>query len=57
VAAVGAAAEADGSAARPQRIYLVHGDPDATGPFAQWLRRELGLDVHIPSYREIVPLG
>jgi metallo-beta-lactamase family protein len=57
VAAVGAPAEADGSAARPQRIYLVHGDPDATGPFAQRLRRELGLDVHIPSYREIVPLG
>ena len=42
---------------RPKRVYLVHGDPDATAPFAERLRRELGLDVHIPSYREVVTLG
>ena len=41
----------------PRRVFLVHGDPDATAPFAERLRRELGLDVHIPSYREVVALG
>jgi metallo-beta-lactamase family protein len=46
----------DASAARPQRVFLVHGDPDATAPFAERLRRELGMDVHIPSYREVVTL-
>jgi metallo-beta-lactamase family protein len=47
----------DASPARPRRVFLVHGDPDATAPFAERLRRELGLDVHIPSYREIVNLS
>ena len=50
-------AGADASADRPQRVFLVHGDPDATAPFAERLRRELGLDVHIPSYRETVQLA
>ena len=31
--------------------------PRATAPFAERLRRELGLDVRIPGYREIVTLG
>ena len=50
------ASRTDDTAARPQRVFLVHGDPDATAPFAERLRRELGLDVHIPSYREVVTL-
>ena len=50
-------ARADASASRPKRVFLVHGDPDATAPFAERLRRELRLDVHIPSYRETVELG
>src|SRR6185503_3831067 len=52
------ASSTDAAAVRPpQRVFLVHGDPDATAPFAERLRRELGLDVHIPSYREVVALG
>ena len=51
------ASGADAAAAPPKRVFLVHGDPDATAPFAERLRRELGLDVHIPSYREVVTLG
>ncbi len=51
------ASGADASAAPPKRVFLVHGDPDATAPFAERLRRELGLDVQIPSYREVVTLG
>ena len=50
------ASGADASAAPPKRVFLVHGDPDATAPFAERLRRELGLDVQIPSYREVVTL-
>jgi metallo-beta-lactamase family protein len=46
----------DGGAAPPKRIFLVHGDPDATAPFAERLRREIGLDVHIPGHRETVQL-
>ena len=42
---------------KPKRVFLVHGDPDATAPFAERLRRELGLDVHVPGYRETVQLG
>ena len=41
---------------RPKRVFLVHGDPDATAPFAERIRRELGFDVHLPSYRETIPL-
>jgi metallo-beta-lactamase family protein len=53
----GSAAGADGGATPPKRVFLVHGDPDATAPFAERLRRELGLDVQIPTYREVVDLG
>jgi metallo-beta-lactamase family protein len=50
-------AGADDSASRPKRVFLVHGDPDATAPFAERLRRELRLDVQIPTYRETVQLS
>jgi metallo-beta-lactamase family protein len=46
----------DAAAGLPKRVFLVHGDPDATAPFAERIRRELGLDVHVPSYRETVTL-
>jgi metallo-beta-lactamase family protein len=42
---------------RLKRVFLVHGDPDATVPFAERIRRELGFDVHLPTYRETIPLG
>ena len=42
---------------RPKRVFLVHGDPDATGPFAERIRGELGLEVHLPSYRETIALS
>jgi metallo-beta-lactamase family protein len=48
---------ADAADGRPKRIFLVHGDPDATGPFAERIRRELGIEVHLPSYRETIPLS
>ena len=53
----GSPAGTDAGATAPKRVFLVHGDPDATAPFAERLRRELRLDVHIPSYREVVNLG
>jgi metallo-beta-lactamase family protein len=49
-------AKADASDGRPKRVFLVHGDPDATAAFAKRIRGELGLEVHIPRYREVVTL-
>jgi len=40
----------------PQRVFVVHGDPDAASAFAERVRRELRLDAHIPRYRETVTL-
>ncbi|HET6744261.1 MAG TPA: MBL fold metallo-hydrolase [Candidatus Limnocylindria bacterium] len=40
-----------------KRVFLVHGDPDATAPFAERIRSELGFDVHLPTHRESIPLG
>ena len=42
----------DAADGRPKRVFLVHGDPDATGAFAERIRSELGLDAHLPTYRE-----
>jgi metallo-beta-lactamase family protein len=53
-ARVGGTDAADG---RPKRVFLVHGDPDATTPFAERIRTELGLDAHVPGYRETVALS
>jgi metallo-beta-lactamase family protein len=52
-----AAGGTDASAGRPKRVFLVHGDPDATSAFAERIRREIGLEVHLPRYREVVSLG
>jgi metallo-beta-lactamase family protein len=42
---------------RPMRVFLVHGDPEATEPFAERIRAELGLDAHLPKHRERVTIA
>ena len=51
-----AAGGTDASNGRPKRVFLVHGDPDATAAFAARIRREIGFEVQIPHYREVVTL-
>lgn len=41
---------------QPQRVFVVHGDPDAASAFAERIRRDVRLDAHIPAYRETVSL-
>ena len=48
----GAAAAADG---RPRRVFVVHGDPAEASAFAERIRA-LGLEPHLPTYRELVTL-
>jgi metallo-beta-lactamase family protein len=52
-----AAGGTDASNGRPKRVFLVHGDPDATTAFAERVRREIAFDVQIPRYREVVTLA
>jgi metallo-beta-lactamase family protein len=49
-----AGTDADG---KPKRVFVVHGDPDAADAFAARIRDELGMDPHVPSHREVVPLA
>jgi metallo-beta-lactamase family protein len=42
--------------ARPGRIHLVHGEPDARDALAARLRETLGLEVHCPDYLEKVEI-
>jgi metallo-beta-lactamase family protein len=49
-------ATSDG-AAKPKRVLVVHGDPDAAEAFAGRIRSELGLDAHFPKHRETVVLA
>ena len=51
--AAGGAAASDG---RPKTVFVVHGDPDAAGAFADRIRGDLGLDVQLPTYRQEVVL-
>ncbi len=44
------------TAARPGRVHLVHGEPNARDALAATLREEMGLDVNCPNYLEIVEL-
>ncbi len=44
------------AAARPGRVHLVHGEPNARDALAATLREEMGLDVNCPNYLEIVEL-
>jgi metallo-beta-lactamase family protein len=43
-------------AARPKRVFIVHGDPDAAEAFADRIRGELGMDAHVAAHRETVAL-
>jgi metallo-beta-lactamase family protein len=47
----------DAADGRPKRVFVVHGDPEAADSFAARVRAELGLDAHLPGYRETVRLG
>jgi metallo-beta-lactamase family protein len=40
----------------PQRVFLVHGEPSSLEAFAKTLREDLGLEVHVPTHGESVPL-
>jgi metallo-beta-lactamase family protein len=40
---------------RPKRVFVTHGDPDAAEAFAIRIRA-MGLDAHLPTYLETVPL-
>ncbi|HEX2141294.1 MAG TPA: MBL fold metallo-hydrolase [Candidatus Limnocylindria bacterium] len=46
----------NGTDGRPKRVFLVHGDPESAEPFAERIRGELGLEPHLPRYRETVTL-
>ncbi|MGH2456219.1 MAG: MBL fold metallo-hydrolase RNA specificity domain-containing protein, partial [Candidatus Limnocylindria bacterium] len=46
----------DASDGRPKRVFVVHGDPEAAAAFGDRIRRELGLDAHLPAFRETVSL-
>jgi metallo-beta-lactamase family protein len=52
-----APAPAPAPGAGPKRVFVVHGDPDAAEAFAERARRELGMDAHVPRYRETVTLA
>jgi metallo-beta-lactamase family protein len=45
-----------GSNARPKRVFIVHGDPDAADAFAVRVRDALGMDAHVAAHRETVSL-
>ena len=48
-----------GSAAsngRPKTVFVVHGDPEAATAFADRIRKDLGLDVQLPTYQQQVVL-
>jgi metallo-beta-lactamase family protein len=42
--------------ARPGRVHLVHGEPDARDALAALIRQNMGLDVHCPDYLERIEL-
>ena len=45
----------DGGDGRPKRVFVTHGDPDAAEAFAVRIKA-MGLDAHLPTYLETVPL-
>jgi metallo-beta-lactamase family protein len=47
---------ATGSDGAPKRVFVVHGDPDAAEAFGNRIHADLGLDVHLPTYRESIIL-
>jgi metallo-beta-lactamase family protein len=40
----------------PQRAFVVHGDPAPAAALAERAKRELGLEAHLPTYKENVAL-
>jgi len=44
------------AAARPGRVHIVHGEPDARDALAATLRQRMGLDVNCPNYLDTVEL-
>ncbi len=49
----GRAGQTDG---RPRAVYVTHGEPDAAGAFASRIRRDLGVEAHVPALGETVTL-
>ena len=45
-----------GFSSRPQRIFLVHGEPEAATALAASIHRELGWQAEIPQFGQRVPL-
>ena len=46
-----------GIAAPPTRVFLTHGEPDATEAMRQHILERFGWPIHIPTYGESVSLG
>lgn len=47
-----------GTARRPpERVFVVHGDPEPAAALAKRIRRELGWEARVPEYREQAALG
>ena len=42
--------------ARPRRVFVTHGEPDASEALRLRIERELHWDAHVPEYRETVDL-
>jgi len=40
---------ATSSDAKPRKVFVVHGEPESSEPFAAALRKELGAEVHVPA--------
>jgi metallo-beta-lactamase family protein len=38
----------------PKKVFLVHGEPTATGAFADTIRDRLGWKVHVPEYEDTI---
>ncbi len=43
--------------AKPKKVFLVHGEQDQRASFAQLLRDQLHLDVHLPANGEVIDLS
>ena len=41
----------------PQRLFLTHGDEDEALSLAERVRDELGWEVEVPKYQQVVDLG
>jgi metallo-beta-lactamase family protein len=41
----------------PRRVFLTHGEAEASAALAQTAAEQLGLDVHVPRYQEVVDLA